>query len=144
MSLNGNICIVELFDEAAADRPVAEHAFHGLPLRYGDGESVGFAVGPRGKVEVNGLRGSTRAPARAGVVATGESVPEVATDGVEITVAAAVLPPRSVREGRFAVDDDGIGFGHEFVATIPTAVASADVAQLGAGGIDGNSKGNSK
>ena len=115
----------------AAHCPVAEHALDGLALRDGDSEGVLLAVDPRREVEVDGLRGGAGAPAGTREVGRREAVPEVARDGVEVAVAAAVLPPGGVGEGGLAVDEDGVLLGHELVALAPAAVAGGDVAELG-------------
>ena len=115
----------------AAHGPVAEHPFNGFTLRYGHSEGVLLAVDPRREVEVDGLRGGTGAPAGTREVGRREAVPEVARDGVEVAVAAAVLPPWGVGEGGFFVDENGVLLGHELVALAPAAVAGGDVAELG-------------
>ena len=75
--------------------------------------------------------GCSGAPTAAGVVAGGHSVPEVASDGVPLSVASAVAAPGGVGVARFSVDEDGVGLWVELVAAVPSSVASGDVAQLG-------------
>lgn len=114
---------------------MGETAGLGFALRYGHGECVA-ADGRQTsgaeivhEVEVDGLCCRAWTPAGAGIVAAGQTVPEVAADRVPLPVAAAVASPRGMGEGRFTVDEDGVGLGVELVATSPAAVAGGKVAQ---------------
>lgn len=45
-----------------ANCPVAEHTLYRLALWNGDGECMGFAIGPRHEIKINRLSGGTRTP----------------------------------------------------------------------------------
>lgn len=81
------------------------------------------------EVEVDGLCCRAWTPAGAGIVAAGQTVPEVAADRVPLSVATAVASPRGMGEGRFTVDEDDVGLGVELVTASPATMARGYVAQ---------------